>query len=51
VAICVVFVSTAAVTERGVPVKVGEANVANPEIDAPDGMVTVPVKVGDALGA
>jgi hypothetical protein len=30
VAICVVFVSAAAVVERGVPVKVGLALVANP---------------------
>ena len=51
VAICVVFVLTAAVVESGVPVKVGDARGAKPEMLAPDGMVTVPVKVGDARGA
>ena len=34
-----------------VPVNVGPARSAYPEIDAPDGIVTVPVKVGDAIGA
>jgi hypothetical protein len=51
VAIWVVFVSTAAVVERGVPVRLGEASGAKPEMLAPAGMVTVPVKVGEASGA
>ena len=41
VAICVVFVSTAAVVDRGVPVNVGEASGAKPEIEAPEGSQTV----------
>ena len=51
VAICVVLVPTAAVVEVGVPVNAGEASGAKPEIDAPPGIVTVPVKVGEAIGA
>jgi hypothetical protein len=51
VAICVVLVSAAAVVEMGAPVNVGLANGANPLIDAPEGIVTVPVKVGEAKGA
>jgi hypothetical protein len=47
----VVFVSAAAVVESGTPVSEGEASGANPEMDAPAGMVTVPVKVGLAVGA
>jgi hypothetical protein len=34
-----------------VPVNVGDANGANPAMDAPVGIVTVPVNVGDANGA
>jgi hypothetical protein len=45
------LVFCAAVGAAGVPVKVGEASGANPEIEAPDGIVTVPVKVGLASGA
>lgn len=51
----------AAVGDVGVPVSAGEmsgayvedadAVVRYPEIDAPDGIVTVPVNVGDARGA
>ena len=41
----------AAVGAVGVPVSAGDANGANPEILAPDGIVTVPVKVGLAKGA
>ena len=51
VAICVVFVSTAAVVESGVPVNVGEARGAKPAMLAPAGIVTVPVNVGEASGA
>lgn len=51
VAICVVFVPAVAVGAAGTPVNVGLARVAYPEIDAPEGMVTVPVKVGEAIGA
>ena len=35
----------------GVPVKVGEASGAKPEMLAPTGIVTVPVNVGEASGA
>ena len=35
----------------GVPVKVGEARGAKPEMLAPAGIVTVPVNVGEARGA
>ena len=45
VAICVVLVFVAAVGEVGVPVNAGLANVAKPDIDAPAGIVTVPVNV------
>ena len=34
-----------------VPVNVALASVANPEMEAPAGIVTVPVKVGSASGA
>jgi len=32
-------------------VNVGDASGANPAMLAPEGIVTVPVKVGDAIGA
>jgi hypothetical protein len=51
VASWVVFVPAVAVGAVGVPVRAGEAKGAKPEIDAPAGMVTVPVKVGLASGA
>ena len=51
VAIWVVLVPPAAVGASGVPVSDGEASGAKPEIDAPEGIVTVPVKVGLASGA
>ena len=51
VATCVVFVPAVAVGAAGVPVNVGEARGANPEMLAPEGIVTVPVKVGEARGA
>jgi hypothetical protein len=34
-----------------VPVNVGDANGAKPEMLAPAGIVTVPVNVGEAIGA
>jgi hypothetical protein len=48
-AVCVTAVVP--VGKDGVPEKVGEASAANPEMDAPAGIVTVPVKVGEASGA
>ena len=51
VANCVLFVPAVAVGAAGTPVNVGDANGANPEMEAPDGIVTVPVNVGDANGA
>ena len=46
VATCVLFVPGAAVGAVGVPVNAGEASGAKPEIEAPEGIVTVPVNVG-----
>jgi len=51
VASCVVFVDSVAVGAVGTPAKAGEASVAKPDIEAPAGIVTVPVKVGEAIVA
>jgi len=45
------LVAAAAVGAVGVPVNAGEASGAKPEMEAPEGIVTVPVKVGLARGA
>lgn len=47
----VVDVMVMLVVPPQVPEKEGETNGAKPAIDAPEGMVTVPVKVGEAKGA
>ena len=51
VATWVVLVRVAAVGAVGTPVSAGEASGAKPEMDAPAGIVTVPVKVGLAMFA
>jgi hypothetical protein len=51
VATWVVFVPAVAVGAVGTPENAGEARGAYPSIEAPEGIVTVPVKVGEAIGA
>ena len=48
VATLVVLFPAVCVVAVGFPVSAGEASGAKPEIDAPEGIVTVPVNVGEA---